>query len=779
MISEWWNRFLASDPALRRLRNAVRVTAATGLTLLVVLPLLLLWQQPIPVGMVSAVVAINSCTAVNDDTEAERKLTTLLMPIPAMISLALATSTTSLPLLHVGLFLPVVFVATYIRRFGSRYFAFGMVAFMGYFFAMFVRPQLPQLPALALAVVSGALSAYLMRFVVLRDNPRGVLERGRRTLRAQVHGLLHDVRDVAQNPDVQRHRRRLQHRSVRLNETALMLENNVAELPGLDEQGRELLRRRVLAVELAAENTLTPLMRVLDHPSGGGAVSHAIAGLLALVQSDPSEVRAAARSLADRIEREGVGTGGAWSTRPAAAHSGAGSPAHSGAAYSSDQAPAPMTPHDPRTRGRSLLRISGSLDSAVPATRSTPPQQPPDPPDAAEAAAARRPGAAQLAMAIRRFGAALADLTAANEDLGRVGPRTGDDGEKDESSAEEPTETGLQRPEVRAAVQATCAAGIAIVAGQLISPNRWYWAVITAFVVFISARSRGELLVRAWQRTAGTLLGVIAGVLLASRITGDTTAELIMILCCVFLAFYLAGVSYAGLTFFITTMLGALYGILGTFNTSTLGLRLAETAVGAVAGVLAAVFVLPTRTRRLVRQNVDKFLLALRDFLRSAGTDVSSGNAGGVLREDVREVDDALHQALSSARPLVNYRVSTRRSSLDRSMTMLSGCAYAARNLAVALPQAAEMVDEDTRQRLAELLWALAETAEALTDEAGQSFETARESARKWAEDLRDLAESLPQDPTSLHRALSVLDRLASLLDDVRGEISAPQVTRG
>ena len=180
MISEWWNRFLASDPALRRLRNAVRVTAATGLTLLVVLPLLLLWQQPIPVGMVSAVVAINSCTAVNDDTEAERKLTTLLMPIPAMISLALATSTTSLPLLHVGLFLPVVFVATYIRRFGSRYFAFGMVAFMGYFFAMFVRPQLPQLPALALAVVSGALSAYLMRFVVLRDNPRGVLERGRR-----------------------------------------------------------------------------------------------------------------------------------------------------------------------------------------------------------------------------------------------------------------------------------------------------------------------------------------------------------------------------------------------------------------------------------------------------------------------------------------------------------------------------------------------------------------------------------------------------------------------
>ncbi|MEU6132933.1 FUSC family protein [Saccharopolyspora sp. NPDC047091] len=728
MVSEWWNRFLASDPALRRLRNAARTTLAVAFALIVAMGALWLLHRPVTNGMVAAVVAINSVTAVNDATERERRRTTLLIPVPAAISLALATSTAGLPVLHVALFLPVVFAATYIRRFGSRYFAFGMVAFMGYFFAMFLRPQLPQLPDLLWAAVCGAGSAFLLRFVLLRDDPRGVLERGRRTLRAQVQALLHEVRALAQQPDSERRRKRLRHRSVRLNETARMLESAVSDLDELGEAGRELLRRRILGVELTAENLLTPLMRVLDHPSGGTAVPQAVAELLAVVRSDASEVRAAARSLADRIERDGVRA-----------------------------APGAAT---------AVADGDGS--------RTT------------------RDGSVELAMAIRRLGAALAELTAAYGDLGRVAPRTGDadgtagedagqssreerdaaDRDRDDQDRDrgEQEETGLRRPEVRAAVQATCAAAMAIVFGQLVSPNRWYWAVITAFVVFISANSRGELLVRAWQRTAGTMLGVVAGVLVASRITGDPAAELLVILCCVFAAFYLAGVSYAGMTFFITTMLGALYAVLGTFDVSVLGVRLAETAIGASAGVLAATVVLPTRTRRLVRDNAEDFLLRLRDLLRSTGTAVSAGDCGEGLREGVREVDDALDSSLSSARPLLAYRMPSRRSALDRSLTVLTGCAYAARNLAAVLPPAVDMLDGDTRERLAELLWAMAETAESMTQEATQSTREARESAQSWADDLRDLAESLPQDPTSLHRTLATLDRLRGLLDDLAEE---------
>src|SRR5699024_2345319 len=201
-------------------------------------------------------------------------------------------------------------------------------------------------------------------------------------------------------------------------------------------------------------------------------------------------------------------------------------------------------------------------------------------------------------------------------------------------------------------------------------------AVITAFVVFISTRSRGELLVRAWQRTAGTLFGVVCGILVASQITGSVPAELAVILMCLFLGFYFAGFSYAVMTFFITTLLGALYGMLGKFNAGVLELRLAETAIGAAAGILAALLILPTRTRDRVRNNTGDLLLSLRTFLRQTGTTIDAEGGVTGLRESVRDIDDKLQRVVAAARPLLNYRIRSQRSELQRSVTMLDGCAY-------------------------------------------------------------------------------------------------------
>ncbi|WP_190815226.1 FUSC family protein [Saccharopolyspora pogona] len=686
MWSEWWNRFLASDPSLRRLRTAARVTLSVALAIAIMLPLLAWWGQPLPLAMIGAVVAINSSLGVNDPDRRQQQITNLLMPLPAAFALLLSILTAPWALLHSLLFLVVIFAATYIRRFGPRFFPLGMVAFMGYFFAMFLSPQLPQLPALIAAAVAGALSAFVMRFVVLRDDPEGVLERGRRTLLAQVHGLLHAVRDVAEHLDSAQRRRELHNRSVRLNETSLMLENTVGQLDTLDEAGRELLRQRLLDVELAAENLLTPLMRLVDHPSGGDTVPHAIGALLAVLRTEPEEIREATRLVAERIEQQ---------------------------------------------------------------------------------------GSVEVAMAVRRLGAGLAELADATGELG---------GERQVEEAPEPAEeaepsddgeTGLQRPELRMAIQVTCATALAIMLGQLVSPNRWYWAVITAFVVFISTNSRGELLVRAWQRTAGTVLGVVAGILVAAQITGNTLAEIAMILVCVFLGFYFAGYSYAVMTFFITTLLGALYGMLGTFNVAVLEARLWETAVGAAAGVLAAVFVLPTRTRSLVRDNIQDFLLSLRDFLRGTGTEISEQGTANGLQESMRELDDALQRVINSAKPLTSYRLRSLRSQVQRSVAVLSGCAYYVRNLAVALSATVDMVDDDTRNRLSELLWALADAVESMTDEAQVSFEAAMTSAHRTADALHDIAESLTDGPTSLHRSIRWLDRTAQVVDDLARELGA------
>ncbi|GAA4840431.1 FUSC family protein [Saccharopolyspora rosea] len=685
MWSEWWNRFLASDPALRRLRTATRAAVAVAVTLAVMVPVLSWWGQSPMLAIVGAVVAINSAVGVNDPDRRQQRITNLLLPLPTTFSLVLATFTAPWPVLHILLFLAVIFTATYIRRFGPRYFPMGMVAFMGYFFAMFLKPQPAQLPALVAAAVVGALATFTMRFLVLRDDPEGVLERGRRTLRAQVHGLLHAVRGLAEHPDSPQRRRALHHHSVRLNETALMLENTVQQLDTIDETGRELLRQRILDVELAAENLLTPLMRLVDHPSGGDTVPHAVSALLAVLRTDPAELREATRDIAENIEQH---------------------------------------------------------------------------------------GSVEVAMAVRRLGACLAELATAT---GELGEHRGDLVEQEltderTGETEQDTETGLRRLEVRMAVQVTCAAAAAIVLGQLVNPNRWYWAVITAFVVFISTNSRGELLVRAWQRTAGTMLGVVAGILVATQVTGNAVAEIGTILLCVFLGFYFAGYSYAVMTFFITTLLGALYGMLGTFNVSVLETRLWETAVGAASGVLAAAFVLPTRTRHLVRSNTEEFLLALRDFLRGTGTEISAHGAVTAPQESMRTLDDRLQQLHRSARPLMQYRLRSRRSQVQRSVTVISGCAYYVRNLAVALPATVDMVDADTRERIAELLWALADAVESMTGEAQVDFASAMSAARRTADALHDIAESLSSGPSSLHRAIRWLDRVTQVIEDLARE---------
>ncbi len=712
MFSDWWNRFVASDPALRRLRTAVRVTLAAVATLLVMFPLLSWWDQPLSNAIVGAVVAVQSSVAVNDPTERGRRITTLLMPLPASASLLLATVTRSLPVVQILVFLAVIFVSTYVRRFGPRAFALGFVAFFGYFFATFLSPTLSQVPAVALSAVCGGLAAFVLRFALLRDSPEGVLDRGRRTLRAQVHGLLNSVGELARNPASAQRRRALHTRSIRLNETALMLEDTVQHLSGLTEDSREVLRHRLLEVELTAENLLRPLRQAIDRPGAARELPGVIAPLTHVLRSSAPEIRETGRRVADRIEHDGA-----------------------------------------PDRAMTVRRLTADL--------------------------------AELARATGRLGKDRfgdVDDTDPTEHTGsgtasareRGGTTDGDGDQSRDASGER---TGLRRPEVRTAVQVTVAAGLAIAGGHLISPNRWYWAVITAFVVFVSANSRGELLVRAWQRTAGTMLGVVAGILVAANVTGRVVLEMGLIVACLFLAFYFLGYSYAVLTFFITTLLGIVYGLLGAFDVRVLEIRLAETAVGAAAGVLAAAVILPMRTRPLVRSRSQDFLSRLRDLLRETGAEVETSGTVTGMREGVRELDDRVQALLNSSRPLTMYRLRSQRGATDRWLTIVEGCAYFVRNLATALPPTVEMVDTDTRARLAELLRALADAAEVLatsgeaTEPSEQAFDSAIATVLARGEDLHDIAESLPSGPTSLHHSVGLLDRVAQTLHDLGAEM--------
>ncbi|MFB9685267.1 FUSC family protein [Amycolatopsis plumensis] len=235
----------------------------------------------------------------------------------------------------------------------------------------------------------------------------------------------------------------------------------------------------------------------------------------------------------------------------------------------------------------------------------------------------------------------------------------------------------------RSAIQAVVGGGLAVLGGELVSHQRWYWAVLTVFVVFIGASSAGATFVKGVRRLGGTLIGIVGGVLLALLVGGNTAATLGLILVCVFGMVYTARVSQVVMAFFVTSMLGLLYSLLGTFSLEVLWIRVAETAVGAAAGILAAVVIVPVRTRSVMLDDVGEVLDDLEEFLQHT-RGLLAGEENVNIIELSRDLDRSVEQVRTTIEPLthpVNLR-SARRDYGWHVLTTLETIAFRARHVA-------------------------------------------------------------------------------------------------
>ncbi len=233
-------------------------------------------------------------------------------------------------------------------------------------------------------------------------------------------------------------------------------------------------------------------------------------------------------------------------------------------------------------------------------------------------------------------------------------------------------------PTTRAAIQVSLACALAIVPGEFLSPQRWYWAVITVFVMFTGTQSRGDVLAKGTQRAMGTLVGVGAGILVATAASGHYAISLALIFGCVFLAFYLVQVAYGLMIFWITILISLLYGLLGYFSPALLILRVEETGIGAFIGVLVAMVVLPTSSR-------ENFILGTRSFLRALGDLVGhAAQPGGMdLTEAARELDRRFYQLRTTGKPLTSGLAGAFAPSRARRwLRVFLACDYYARTLA-------------------------------------------------------------------------------------------------
>ncbi|MFJ9562494.1 FUSC family protein [Streptomyces fuscichromogenes] len=636
-------RFAAADPGLLRLTAGLRTVASIALTL-AVLAALRVDVSHLVAGAITAMVAT---FAIREKGRPQQAVTLALGLPVALASMSLGALLNSRVVIGDLFFVTLIFCAVYGRRFGDRGTALGLIGFQIYFVSLFVHATVPALPGLYLTITVAFGCAAVARFVLVRQTAAGILDRLRRSFRARFAQLVAAQAELLDaGPDeLDKAVQEVRVGTARLHETALLIQGRLADGTS-DETVARLVQRRIADAEIAAERLGLLLLTARSAERADTLTLHLPGAPLPSAAVEPVRDEAMERL---RLDLEALRL---LVLRPA----GPG-------------------------RGTALARLRNRLLGY---------REEENLPSAPSAVQDVFRGIGEAARAVLGLRIALdgpqdeSDDTPATsrsrEELDAEDAAI-EGAEEDEREAAEAT--GLRRPTTRAAVQVAVGSALAIVGGEFLSAQRWYWAVLTCWIVFINTASTGEILVKGYRRLLGTVLGVVAGIVLAGLVGHHTRTAFGLMLLFVFAMFYSAPISYTLMSFFVTAMLGLLYTLLNTYSLDVLVLRVAETALGAVCGVIAAAVVLPVHTDRRTDELLVETLDRLADVTRAAA-DQLSGAPPADLVEKARDLDQALADLAAAVQPLTHpiTPLRSRRDTARYVVALLETCAYHARSLA-------------------------------------------------------------------------------------------------
>ena len=290
-LATWTGRIAAADPAHQRVRLATRAAASLGVALAVTEPIASAAGQPVTVVMLSAIVAMVTATSIKDGRRRDALVTIAECGVISLLVVLLVAMLDAHPVAADTAFVAVMAGSVLLRRLGQRGFALGQLAFMTYFFALFLEVRSHQLPWMCAAVVTGVLATALVRCVLLPDRPASDLRRLLRGVEARVADLADEVRLwlSASGPDPKDERtRHLVRAGSRLGEVTLLVERQLEQPVAASLVADvEALRGMVFDVELAAEH----LSDAVRH-DGPALTERARAGLVARAGRLASAARA-------------------------------------------------------------------------------------------------------------------------------------------------------------------------------------------------------------------------------------------------------------------------------------------------------------------------------------------------------------------------------------------------------------------------------------------------------------------------------------------------------
>ncbi|MCX5442043.1 FUSC family protein [Streptomyces sp. NBC_00056] len=599
--------------------------------------------------MVAGAMAAMVATFAIREKDVRGQAVTLALGLPvALAAVSLAALLHNMVIAGDLFFIVLIFGAVYSRRFGDRGTALGLIGFQIYFVSLFVSATVSSLPLLYATLAIAFACSAVVRFAVVPETPERVLGRLRDAFRARLAQLVDTQAELldAEPDQLEKVLDDLRRGTARLHETALMIQGRLEE-GTRDPATAALVQRRVADAEIAAERLGVLLLNARSAERADTLTLH----LPHAPVPEPSK-RLYADGDATATLRRDLNALHLLVARPVSGGRGTAL-AHVRnrllAYRDEDNLPRGSAAVQDVFRGigeaaRAVMGLRVALDG------------PQDESDDTPATTRSRE-----------------ELDA--EDLAITGS------EQDEDDAD--ARTGLQRPTTRAAFQVAVGSSLAIVGGEFLSSQRWYWAVLTCWVVFLNTASTGEILVKGYRRLLGTVFGVVAGVALAGVVGNHTWTAFALVLLFIFAMFFTAPLSYALMSFFVTAMLGLLYTLLNTYSLDVLVLRIEETALGAACGIVAAVLVLPVHTDRRTDELLSTVLVRLGDVVSAAVEQLSGGPAVDLL-DKARDLDTALEDLRASTKPLTHpiTPLRVRRQTARYLVALLETCAYHARSLA-------------------------------------------------------------------------------------------------
>ena len=311
---ETWDRVVASDPGLHRLRMALSAGAAMATTLGLEYGYARLTHagaEGIVIAMLlGTVMAMMGSMALGGPRVWPKIRVGVFFPVAIAAGMLPGVAVAGHADLTLVALVAVMFVAVYIRRFGQPYFFYGFMLWMGYFFAAFLHARWSGLPTLLADVTVGTVWVLLLSVTVLRTHPRRTLRRVLRAFDARARAVARVCADLlGTGPDDDRHRarlrRRLHSRQLRLAETALIVEGWSAEPDALPHGwSATALRRRLLDAHLAVDEFAAAAESLILADGRTADEAARIAGHLARGEDEAAEKRSRILLTPGRVESD-------------------------------------------------------------------------------------------------------------------------------------------------------------------------------------------------------------------------------------------------------------------------------------------------------------------------------------------------------------------------------------------------------------------------------------------------------------------------------------------